>query len=448
MNDKKIPYLEMPFCDNEAFCNAAATVEKCRSDTQCYSFVRPFFAPGGDYGDCWWSLDYALAVDGYKWISPQCETDFLINMVSAQQDDGRIKLYGIDRFDTHFRDRTIIVSSLPKYFETVRGVFDRTDDDNIRRSAYDMLSSNLDWWYRSRYNEQTSLYYAVFEETFVPNTDLGRHEYCPVDLNMQLVRGYRNTAFMAEYFGEKEKSAEYTEKGESLLKAIEKYLWNEEMQAYCPYDPLHNKHFGVLMVSAFDAMMFDNACREHKKALLGKMLDNNLFGWDDYALTTFAKNEPRFRAIRGAYCGNPCWSGSVWTLTNRAVIQALEEAGEKALAAELAFKTVEEFRNNYTEFLHPFTGEGNGVKDYAWTAAQFIQIIIENIFGISYNAIDRSVSIIPNLPEKYCKGKYILDGLLLPDGSILNVKIVDGDVSYGYNGSFDVVTENFVSENS
>ena len=76
----------------------------------------------------------------------------------------------------------------------------------------------------------------------------------------------------------------------------------------------------------------------------------------------------------------------MWTLLNEAVVQGLKDSGFKEPAAELAWRTVREFHANYAEFLQPFNGSGHGVKRYAWTASQYIELVLDVIFGISADA--------------------------------------------------------------
>lgn len=123
-------------------------------------------------------------------------------------------------------------------------------------------------------------------------------------------------------------------------------------------------------------------------------------------------------------------TGSVWTLTNKAVIQALDSYGQRELAAQLACMTIQEFAGDFAEFHHPFTGEGHGVRDYGWTAAQWIQILVEDIFGIDYDAVNGKITVSPNIPSEYRGEAFILENLCLSDGGKLDVYIKEGNVQY------------------
>lgn len=436
--DKMIsmPRITCPLCTQDDLELAVRTIQMCAVDKPAYGFTRPFFGPGGKYGECWWSLDGALIVDGYKWIDPSCERDFLLNMMDTQEPDGRVKLYGMDDF-AHIPSVQVPVGSIPKFYETFYHTLRRENDPELTAQGFVFLEKNLNWWFSNRQDRETGLISAVFEETFFPNIEFPVMEYCPVDTNMQLAAGCRCTAEIAGWLGLTEKQQFFHKKGEDILEAVNRYLWNEEKQAYYPYLLSEKKQTGVLMASCFNAMRFGCAGKERTEALLQKLTDPDWFGWGEHALTTVSKQDPLFTVVEGTYIGNPCWSGSVWTLTNKAVIQALDSCGQRELAARLACQTIQEFRGDFTEFHHPVTGEGHGVLDYGWTAAQWIQILVEDIFGIDYDAIEGKVTIRPNIPEQYAREYFALENLILPDGGRISVSVIEGKVQYKYDSGRD-----------
>ena len=158
------------------------------------------------------------------------------------------------------------------------------------------------------------------------------------------------------------------------------------------------------------------------------MMDPDEFNWGIRPLTSVSKRDPVFQIVTGKYCGNPAWSGSVWTLINDAVVKALNSAGHCQESAQLVEQTIAAFRGNYAEFLQPFTGSGEGVKDYAWTAGLFIREIIEEIFGLSWTP-DHGLTASPNLPVSLQKAHLSLEGLPLPDGAMGMVVIDDNVVT-------------------
>ena len=91
-------------------------------------------------------------------------------------------------------------------------------------------------------------------------------------------------------------------------------------------------------------------------------------------------------------------------MRNLPVIRGLETVGRHDLAAELCWSTLKTFHNNFAEFVAPDEGSGEGVQRYGWTASQYIQCIIEHLFGIDYDALDKRLRISPHIPREL-KGK-------------------------------------------
>src|SRR5260370_19198456 len=102
--------------------------------------------------------------------------------------------------------------------------------------------------------------------------------------------------------------------------------------------------------------------------------------------------QPGYVGAAGNYDGR-AWFGDVWTLRNLTVIAGLEESGRPDLAAELNWATIKEFHSDFREFLLPSTGAGQGAKDYAWSASQYIGSVIPHLFGVDFSAFAQHVSI-------------------------------------------------------
>ena len=402
-----------PFVSAENFDRAFDVLDKARVTEQVYGMDRPFYAPGGYYGACWWSLDYALACEGVKWIRFSDAADMIHNLRLTQQPDGRVKLYGPDDF-SHFPNVKEPIASLPRYFETARAVAVMSGDCELAREALSLISDSLRWWEKNRLDERTGLFSAVFEETFIPNTVSGSGVYAPVDTNMALALGYDSAAALSALLDDRIREAQWREKAASVRAAVSTYLWDEEKGAYFPYVLTQSRRYPALMGSTFAA--FDAGDRMRGDRLEALMRDDARFGWKRTPLTSVAMDDPLFTLSHGHYEGNKSWSGSVWTLINDQAVRALRRAGRREAAGQLALKTVEAFGGNYAEFLDPFTNSGEGVKDYAWSAAQCVRLVVEELFGLSFDGFTCTLRADP-LPCDTLRGVTMtLSDVALPDG--------------------------------
>lgn len=420
-----IPQIKVPGLSQEGFQDAFQVLEECRIDvTPVDGFIYPFFAPGGLYGPNWWNIDSALALDGYKWKDRAFAEKGLLNFVAAQKRDGRIKLYGPDHVPGYDED----ISSLPKLFGVAYRLASESSDENFVREAYGLICRYLGWWLAKRRDAKTGLFSAVFEETFVPWLSKSG-ERAAVDTNVEIAVGCRCAALLAKRLKDAPAEAYYKKLEGEIAAAINKYLWWEEKGGYYAFDLRTHRHEDFHMASCFLPLRLGIAPRERAGRLIEQLTDDSLFGWDTFPVTSASKKDPQFTVTEGDYQFNASWSGSVWTTLNVGISQGLAESGYTSLAADLVYKTVCEFHGKYTEFLQPFNGSGHGVKRYAWTAAQYIQLIVEFMFGIRADGENMTVSLSPHLPERLAGQALELEGLALPDGGTLSAKISDGKIA-------------------
>jgi len=396
--------------------------------------MHPYFAPGGHYGGQWWQLDSSLALAGYKWIDRKFAETALLNFIESQKEDGRICLWGKDVLPETAAGGDKLgqrhdASSLPKLFDVAYHILEGSSDISLKTAVYDMMKKYLQWWLLNRRDSKTGLITAVFEETFIPYLGC-TGEYAPVDTNTEVYVGLHYTACLAEALGSEADAKELHSQKEQLKENINRYLWNEEKGAYYPLDIQSGQHVDCLMASTFFPLRLGIAPKDRQKKLVALLQDHAHFNWDTIPLTSVSKLDKLFTVTEGDYQGNASWSGNVWSLLNEMVIRGLSDCGEDALAAELAWKTVKAFNQNCAEFINPFDGSGHGVMQYAWTASQYLEIIIEIIFGIRYDAEGDTVTISPKLTKELRESSLSIKNLSLTEEKRLDVTIKNGKVSY------------------
>ena len=370
------------YCTLEDVNEAIAVIAECRIPEGLAGCPYPAYSPGGLYGRRWWSLDYALTMEAVKWLDDAQALEFICNLEGMQKDDGRIPLYSDDNYRP-FQFIKEPVGSLPKFFQVAFDIAEMGSEANVKRKVLGIFQRNLEWWFKNRQDRATGLITAVFEETFIPYTQGWAGLYAPMDTNVQVLLGCWNAACLAHEIGAMDTANTLAKKANELEDAISMHLWDEAEGCYMPYLVQEKRRHNCKMASMFLGFYLPDMGR-HKR-LLEHLLDPNDFNWGTMPLTTVSKKDQIFQTVEGNYNGNPSWSGSVWALSNDAAIKALKHAGLDKYARELAVATVKAFRGNYAEFLHPFTGEGHGVKRYAWTAAIFLRILIEELHLLEPN---------------------------------------------------------------
>ena len=416
--NRDIPILNFPGISQADFSDAFNVLNECVVRVPGYGFSYPFIAPGGHYGGCWWQLDASISLQATKWVNQPFSENMLRGFIAVQRPDGRIPLYGHDKVPGY-----PTCSSLPKLFSAAYAVLQYSGDSTLLKAVYPMLYKYWGWWFSdARRDASTGLITGVFEESFPP-VENRLKTTAQVDLNVELAAACQYMAELASRLGLKDDQKLFLNSRQHLVNAINRYMWNEKLNGYSSFDVIHKRLDSTLIVSAFDPLYTTIAPASRVRRMVDLLTNDHSFNWQSRPLTSVAKTASIYNETTGAYNGAPAWSGSIWSLRNFVTVQGLEDVGRYDLAAYLALKTVKLFNNNYYEFIKPSDGSGHGVKRYAWSAAQYIQLLTEDIFGIEYNRFTGQLQIIPNLCASLKNEKLALRNLKLPDESRMSVEI-------------------------
>jgi hypothetical protein len=423
-SDKVIPQIQVPGIAQHDFAEAFKVLDECLvTDVPVNGFNYPFMSPGGAYGTNWWQLDGSLNVAGAKWANQQLTEDVMRGFagVQAQNPDGRIDLWGGSTGRGQFAD----VSSLPRYFEAAYDVARRSNDSSLQGIIFESMKKYLGYWFSaSKRNQETGLITGVFEETLSNLTEeVGA--VAPIDLNVAVAIGCYNTSLLAKHLGKIAEADKFLNDFKQLSSNINLYLWNDEDNIYCNYN-VHSKQYDKrLICTTFDPLLLGIAPPDRVEKLIPVLLNPLLFYWGNRPLTTIARTEPGFVEATGTYDGR-AWFGDIWTLRNLPVIHGLENVGKHDLAAELAWTTIKTFNAKYCEFIVPTTGSGEGVQRYGWSASQYIQAVIEDLFGIDCDCLSKRLRIIPHIPSELLNQEITINNVRVPslDDVRLNLKII------------------------
>lgn len=420
---KNIPQIKCPIFNQWQLEDALHTMDECYFTIDHPDLLHGFFAPGGKYGKDWWTWDYSITIDAAKWIDFELAENFIDNIRHGQKPDGRVKLYGADDF-SHVPNVKEEISGSPILLLTVYKVAVACEDHVKAEKAYHVLRDVIGWWIEKRQNKETGLITTIFEEG-APNNDVSPSGvYAPVDANIFVAKGCMGAAELAERFADAENVAYFRKKGEEIFGAMEKYLWCEEDGCYYPYVHTLKSQYKILLASTFHG--FHLPGKDRRERLASLLTDTKVFNWDHIPLTTLAITDPLFTVIEGTYItGSVCHRGSIWPYANNYAVKALRVAGYEELAATLMQKTVNTFAGRYTEFIHPFNNSQNGEDRYAVTAAIVLQLVIEDLFGLSYTKTE-GLKVNPCLPECCKNADMWLKGIVLPNGETVNVYIEQG----------------------
>lgn len=411
-HEKIVPKIVLPGISQEDFRDAFRVLDECLvTDVPMRGFNYPFLAPGGAYGQNWWQLDGSLNVAGAKWVNQPLVENIIrgYSEVQAQNPDGRIDLWG----GSTVRGQVADVSSIPRFFEAAWDVARRSDDPLLQEESYDSMKKYLSYWFSSsKKDEQTGLITAVFEESFGgPGVDPGI--LAAVDLNVAVAVGCHYTSQLASHLGYLSEAAEYSRLFDQLRQSINRTLWHPERNVYLNYNVREKRHYPRLVCSTFDPLQAGIAPDERIEKMVKRLVDPKYFNWGIRPVTSIAMTEPAYVEAEGTYDGR-AWLGDIWTMRNIPIIRGLQDIGRHDLATELNWSTINTFNANYCEYAVPSTGSGEGVQRYGWSASQYIQCIIEYLFGIDYDRLERRIRILPHIPEDLMGVEISIADLIIP----------------------------------
>ena len=417
-----IPKVTLPGIDQATFADAFKVLDECLIiNVPVHGFTEPVMGPGGAYGENWWQLDSSLACDGAKWVNQSFAEGVLrgFQSVQSQNPDGRIDLWG----GAPSRGMPALASSIPRLFEVGYRVARRSRDDGVRRLAFEVLGKYLNWWLSPvKRDAKTGLITYAFEESLAEPVDTPQ-TIAPVDLQVAVALGCVYVAELAKIVGEPNESTRCQIAFEDLKHSINQYCWDEQDGAYYNFNVKTMTRSKRLIVSTFDPLRLGIAGEKRAPRLLKKLTDPALFNWGVRPLTSLAKTEPDYVEAAGPYDGR-AWLGDIWTMRNLPVIFGLRDCGQNELAGRLAWDTIKAFNANYCEYLTPTKGKGEGVARYGWSASQYIQTVIEHVFGIDYDAVTKRLTIAPLLASELRSSRISIEALRLPTAEDTRLSVV------------------------
>lgn len=425
--------LEFPGITQNQFEDAFTILSECMQEPS-HGFEYPYFGPGGQYGHCWWERDSSLTLSGYCYLDFEFCKNALYNFTLVQKENGRIPLWGNDRVG----DLDEQLSAIPVIFDVARRICRRTTDKDYIGKIYITLAEYLDWWLSpTKRDARTGLVCGIMEETD-PSDYTEQLTYAEVDLNVQICVGADVLRELAAYLGYEDDEYKYSVIFRDHKARINKWLYDEKSGCYYT----RNVKTDHLMTErpynfTFDVFKRGIVPKDRVSRLLNVLKDNSKYGYHNkYGITTAPYDSPEFCETTGDYKGWTSWSGNIWTFRNEIIAKGLHESGLLQEAAHIAYQTVMTFNNNYAEFVNPSTGKGQGVLRYGWTASQYIELIIEEIFGIDYCAWTDTLTVTPNIPKELYGNTISIKDVSLDNGKTVDVTVQCSEkpsVSYTLN---------------
>jgi len=172
------------------------------------------------------------------------------------------------------------------------------------------------------------------------------------DLNSYLVSEFLAFSKLANLCGNSDLSQQYEKKAAQLTESIESYLWNEELNIYCNFDPSAGKQIEIRCWTGLTPVLFSVANPERTQ----QVIETNILHEEHFlrpaGIASVAASEPLYnQAKRGLY-GSVIvsnWQGPMWVLPNALAVRCLVKYGYQKQAEDISFRVVNTMSKNLTD---------------------------------------------------------------------------------------------------
>lgn len=267
-------------------------------------------------------------------------------------------------WDSPLRAIQVDKSTLPKYGrkDLKKGVpaGERPTDDD-----YDRYVFLVDLFRRLNYDEK-----AIYEECpFLIQGPL---------MNAVLSKSNEDLAEIGRILGKD--VAQIEEWHRQTNRALREKMWHATHGAYDVYDLRRNERIDTIIGAGFMPLLCGAPTKEDAD-MLYSVLESKAFcsmsGERCYSI-------PNYSLQGEALSPSNYWRGPVWINTNWLLLQGLRRYGflEKARRVK---EDVVRLATHYGfhEYFDPLAGTGYGTDNFSWTAALFLDIVLEDAFAAS-----------------------------------------------------------------
>ena len=201
-------------------------------------------------------------------------------------------------------------------------------------------------------------------------------EDCPflvqdVLFNALLCQGERDLAEIACIL--KEDPSASKERAQETARAMNRKLWDEEQASYLDFDLVSGQPIRVYAAAGFLPLYAGIPDERSARRMLDGLRDSG-FCLDQEGVIPV----PSYDRYGYGFSPSRYWRGPVWININWLLMRGLERYGFENEAARLRETIIELARRaGFFEYFDPLTGEGHGSDFFSWTAALFLDVMLD-----------------------------------------------------------------------
>jgi hypothetical protein len=166
----------------------------------------------------------------------------------------------------------------------------------------------------------------------------------------------------------------FEQRAEKTAHAMNEKLWDEEHATYLDFDLTSDRLLEVYVAPNFVPLYAGIPDEEQARCMIDS-LENTGFGLSDESLTPV----PSYDRYGFAFFPTRYWRGPVWANINWFLMHGLKRYGYNEQAERLR-KTIVSLckEQGFYEYYDPTTGIGHGSDLFSWTAALFLDAVLDD----------------------------------------------------------------------
>ncbi|MDJ0898525.1 MAG: trehalase family glycosidase [Xenococcus sp. MO_188.B8] len=161
---------------------------------------------------------------------------------------------------------------------------------------------------------------------------------------------------------------------EQTNRSLRKKMWHEHHGAFDAFDLLTGKRIETLTASGFLPLLCGAPTKENAQSIYHFLESNSFCPMHNHSCFSIPNYD-----LQGEYLDpKNYWRGPVWINTNWLLMKGLERYGFKEKAESVREDIIELVKRwGFHEYFDPYRGTGYGTDNFSWTAALFIDSLIE-----------------------------------------------------------------------
>ena len=236
---------------------------------------------------------------------------------------------------------------------------------------YPRLIKNHEWFFANPTRTEIGLcIWNGWDSGWDTSTRWDKELLGALDLDCFLYVDRVELAQMARALGKKDEATQWDARARELRDSIRKLHWSGKMGIY--NDVSADKSVSDTITPAIFWPMWAGIATPKQAITATKYLNDPKMFAARWPMPSVALGDPRFNA-------QGYWRGPTWVNLNWIAVRGLQRCGQKAAAAALREKTLDLVARTPVlyEYYDPLTGGGLGSRNYGWTAALYIDLILE-----------------------------------------------------------------------